>query len=462
MPPWNPATVTRRARARISRQMLRWLAPEIDASPADGGLGAHPLGDTPRPSWWHALPSDEALTATAMLAESDPAEATRRMERFLAADTPGTGAGWSDPGQVACRLIHMAAFHAWVNAPEPLSHAIAGSARAHAAWLLAEHPVDDADPDTALCYAALVIAGFAWPSLPGARSWRGPGLTGLSASLPAAIGEDGASRGEPARLVRALWGAALVRCWSEVAGAPLPAAAEGALLSGAEAMWRIGGDTGRLPAPPAPISQLLPLGPTPLAQTLRNLTLTWGLAHGAPAAVDDPAHALLTGSMLSGSPEQMAGDEWQLWTWRASHSAVAHRLIRKRPSRLWYSAAAQRMVWSLDGEALAIGTLPVGTLKVARVDGPQVTLIHLLENDGIRDIRLRQARLSVTDTGMREVTWQLPEGWALTPDDKGGYIGKQGRMTFIVKLGSEWRWTLDGSLLRGQGEGRVKYSFEIR
>ena len=454
-----PSTLRQKAMARLSRQVLRFLAPDLDASPAEGGLGPHPLGAGGRTPWWSALPEDDALGGAALLAESSPEEATRLVLAWLDADTPGTGASWAAVDVVAIRLIHLAAFHAWVNTEAGLSERIAGSARAHAAWVFAELPIDESDPVTALCHAALLIAGQAWPALEDARRWRGPALAGLPASLSATVGDDGASTAPPVAAARTLWAAALARAWVEAGGGAFPREADAALARGALALWRVGGDVGLLPT--TPLTPLLPLGPAPLSHTLRNLTLAWELDDGAPASTDDAACALLA-SAPQGPPEVLSGTDWRLWTWRGSGTAAAHRIIKKQPSRVWYSAPQQRLDWSLDEGVVVSGSLPAGTLRVGRVDGNQATLIHEGAS-GVVDLRMRQARLSITQSGSSEVAWDIPTDWELTPSDKGGYTGKKGRTTLVVKLDPAWQWSLSGSRLVGRGDPeRVKYSFELR
>jgi len=379
---------------------------------------------------------------------------------WLDADTPGEGTSWSANDVVAVRIIHLAAFHAWVNAEAELSRRIAGSARAHAAWLFAELPLNTAHPDAALCHAALLIAGCAWPSLEDARRWRGPALAGLPSSLSEAVGDDGATPYAPALLARALWAAALARGWVEASGGSLPREAEASMMRGSLALWRISGDRGDLPAVNS--TQLLPLGPAPLAHTLRNLCLVWGLDEGAPACSDDPACLLLAGSLPAGTPESLSGTDWRLWTWRSSGAAAAHRLIRKRASRIYYSSTQRHIDWSFDGAPVLSGSLPEGILKVGRVDGNQATIIHL-PSTGLVDMRLRQARLNITSSGSEQTAWDIPEDWQLTPDDKGGYTGKRDGATLVIKLDPAWTWTLTGSRLSGQGSTeRIKFSFELR
>lgn len=457
----SPSSLVSAARLRVSRGILRLLGPRIDATAAEGGLGAHPLGERRAPWWGELTADDQTLLDAALLAESDPTAATARLESWLSSDTPGEGARWSALDSVACRLIHLAAIHAWVNLPESTAKQLAGSARAHGAWLFREHASEPGDPDVALAHAALVIAGLAWPALESARSFRGPGLGGLSSSLADATGEDGPGSADPTRLARAAWAAALTRAWLEASGASLPAAADGALIRAATALHRIGGDAGILPEPAAPVSPLLPLGPAPLPHTLHNLLVAWGLHQPPGAAADDPACALLTGAVPAPGAAPMAGADWRMWAWRASGVAVAHRLIRKMPARAWVSAPARRFSLNLDGETVLDADMPAGDLRVARVDGNQATLM-VDHSGGTRDIRLRQARVTVADEGLSEVRWRLP-AWPREPNDKGFQARAPSGAQLIIKTDPAWRWVCQGDTLVGTGDpGPVKYSFELR
>jgi hypothetical protein len=190
--------------------------------------------------------------------------------------------------------------------------------------------------------------------------------------------------------------------------------------------------------------------------------LVWELDEGPPACDQDPACLLLAGRLPEGTPESLAGANWRLWTWRSSGAAAAHRIIRKRTSRIYYSSAQHHVDWSFNGAPVLSGSLPEGILKVGRVDGSQATLIHL-PAAGLVDMRLQQARLNITFSGSDQTAWDIPEDWQLVPDDKGGFIGKRDGATLVVKLDSAWQWTLNGSRLSGRGSTeRIKFSFEIR
>ncbi|MFT4980084.1 MAG: hypothetical protein ACI8S6_005996 [Myxococcota bacterium] len=457
----SPSSLARAARLRVSRGLLRLLSPRIDASAADGGLGPHPLGEG-RPPWWSTLPRDDrTLLDAALCAESDPVAATARLSDWLASDTPGDGAHWSALDEVACRLIHLAAIHSWVNLDDDIARTLAGSARAHGAWLSSELAREPGDPDIVLAHAALIIAGLSWPSLPEASRFRAPGISGLRTSLSLAAGEDGAGRCEPARLARAAWATALARAWLDASNAALPREADAALLRTADAIWRIGGDTGVLPPPTSPVSPLLPLGPSPLPHTLCDLMVAWGLREDAGASTDDPACTLLAGKSPAEASEPMSGTDWRMWAWRVSGVAVSHRLIRKQPARAWLSVPARRLSISLSGEEILSTTLPDSTLRVARVDGSQATML-LDHGDHVRDLRLRQARLTVTDEGLSEVRWQLPP-WPREATDKGFEAKMPGGGMLIIKTDPAWRWVAQDDILVGTGEPqRVRYSFELR
>jgi hypothetical protein len=256
-----------------------------------------------------------------------------------------------------------------------------------------------------------------------------------------------------------VWAVALSRAWLDAGGASLSRAVEGSLIRASTALWRIGGDTGTLPYDPS-VHPLLPLGPAPLAHTLHNLTVAWGLQDGPGAASDDAACALLADTVPP-CAEPMAGQNWRMWAWRASGVAVAHRLIRKQPAQVWCSAPLQQLQMSLNGVTLLSTEMPSGALRVARVDGSQATWLYD-HGEHIRDIRLRQARLSVTDDGLSTVRWRLPD-WPIEPTEKGfqGSIPAGGLL--VIKTDPSWRWVMTDQHLIGTGAPqRIKYSFELR
>ena len=140
---------------------------------------------------------------------------------------------------------------------------------------------------------------------------------------------------------------------------------------------------------------------------------------------------------------------------------MAHRTIRKQPARAWCSAPSRALSLSLNGEEILQTQMPDGTLRVARVDGNQATWLYD-HGDHTRDIRLRQARLGVTDTGLSAVHWQLPP-WPHEATDKGFQARAPGGAQLIIKTDPAWRWVIKDNQLIGTGSpDRIKYSFEIR
>ena len=460
MPQRLPTFLAKTVRQNISRRILHRMAPSVDASPAEGGLGVSPFANVQPEAWWTALPNDDhTLQSTVMLAFCDPNEAQVRLESWLVADTPGAGAQWTQFDQVACRLIHLAVLHAKLSLPSATAQTLAGSARAHGAWLI--RALADAPPsaDVAVAHAALIICSLSWPSLPEASNFRGPAQKGLPTSLGQTTGDDGPGTGSPAQLARAAWAVALAKAWSQANNSLLHRDVDGAWLRAVNALWRIGGDAGALPDDPSTCA-LLPLGTTPLPHTLRNLAVAWGMEAGPPAAVTDLACELLAQD-LTGQADSMAAADWRMWSWRASDVSVSHRLIRKKPARVWCSAPQQQLHMSLGDLALLCTAMPQGTLRVARVDGNQATWLYD-HGQHTRDIRLRQARVSITDTGLSSVRWELPNS-ECTPNDKGFEAPIPGGGQLIVKTDPQWRWVIqDGALIGTGPPERVRYSFEIR
>jgi len=442
-----------RLKRAVSRGFLNLLGPRIDASPAEGGLGAHPL-KAAAPPWGRVLPPDPTLRDIALTA--DPDHAASRLRAIPAGAEPA-----DDVAVVSCRLLHLSTAHARLNLPGDLASRVAGMARADAAWLFRQQALPHGDPDLALLHAALLTAGLAWPALEDARAFRSAGISGLRHSLGDATGEDGPGGAEPAALARAAWAVCIARAWLDAGRASLPRDADAALLRACTALWRIGGDSGTLPSPVTEVEPLLPLCETPLSHTLHDLMVTWGLHDGPPASQGSAAATLLTRITPAGAPAPMAGPDWRMWAYRASGVAVAHRTIRKMPARAWISASAQRFSLDLDGETVLDAPMPAGTLDVARVDGNQATL-KLSHGPHTRDLRLRQARLQVSDDGLSEVTWTLPP-WPREATDKGFHARAPNGAQLVVKVDPAWRWTFQGDTLIGTGEPQpIKYAFELR
>lgn len=465
-----------KVRESALRAALRRAGPAIDDSPTDGGRGDHPLGAADLPV---GLASGPDATALASLGE-----AALRCGR---GEAEGLGMALSDlglpspaqAGTVACRLIHLAALACWARPDADASGRIGGAAQAHIAWLKRERPLDERDPDATLSAAALLIASRAWPALPSARDTTAQALTLLPSSARSMLGSDGAPLGDPSAVARALWALALARAWGERSGVVLPDAAMGAFLGGSTSLWRLAGDSGRLPATGSPVPALLPLSSLPLPLTLRSLSIAWGLEEDALPTTWDPAVDRLLGKPARPDTSEPAtvgamgpDGTWALWPWRTTGLAVAHSRIKGSSSRAWFRASDGRMQWDLDDRSLVIGQRGPALMVVARVDGPQARIIAIppgtdakADDRPERDISWRQARMVVVDRGVDRISWELGPDWSLEQGEKAEWQARHGGRTLVVKLDEEsWRWTVSGRRIEGQGQATatVRTIFELR
>lgn len=458
------------------RAALRRTSAAIDDSPIDGGRADHPLGQPDLPATLAVGPDAVTLASlgeAALLAGKGDAQGLAR----ALADLP-IPAG-ADAGTVACRLIHLAAIWAWTRPDADASARIGGAARAHIAWLQRERPLDERDPDATLAAAAMLIGARAWPALPDARDITAQALTLLPSSARSMLGPDGAPLGELSAVSRALWALALARAWGDRGGVVLPDAAIGALLGGSTCLWRIGGDSGRLPASVRPVPALLPLASLPLPLTLRSLCIAWGLESEAAPTTWDPAVDRLLGRATRVETVEpaitgaMGADNgWNLWPWRATGIAVAHARFKGIPSRGWYRASDGRVQWDLDDRPLVTGQRGPGTMLVARVDGPQARVIATppgtdtkADERPERDLTWRQARFVVVDRGVDRISWELGPDWSLSKDEKGEWVARHDGRTLVVKLDEEgWTWSVSGRRIEGQGDPAVavRSIFELR
>jgi hypothetical protein len=462
MSAFDPRAALRGLRSRLARQALTRISPTVDATPVDGGLGPHPLGPADAPRFWAGAPLSPMADAALLAANGSPA-VVAMLQPFLAGDTPGQGDAWTDADQVATRLINLAACWCWADLPPALGQELAGSARAHAAWLIRNLPLDDANPTTALSHAAVAIAGCAWPAVDELNAWRGPSLSALRTALPAALPEDGAPGLDVDRCGRLLWVAALTRAFTRAAGMTFPREADAALLHGALAMWRLGGDAGWSPDLPA----VLPLGPAPLSHTLRNLIIGWGMDDGGPACTEDIAAVRLCGSLPEGEPVPHAGVQWALWLWRSSGVGVGHRKLKDHSLRLWAQAPGH-MRLDMDGALVVSGerTEPSKMVK-GRTDADRARIVHESEDGSHRrDISADRSRMIVIDTGPGRIRWTLGSHWSFEAEDKG-WTGTLGARSLVIRPDSRWRWTLltvgTDTVLEGIGSpGSIKSSFELR
>ncbi len=278
--------------------------------------------------------------------------AREALASWLQQDIPGHGLAWAHGSDIAARLVHWSAALAWGASAIPieLRQLLAGSARWHLEHLQARLPTHvDEGARRIVHLCGLVIGGFTFPAVPGARTAWSEGLTGLRWHLPNELHPDGSARdGAPARFAEMLWYVALARAVTRANGAAFPNAADAALTRGARYLERLAGEIGTLPTfGEVPLGDLLATR-EPLAWSLWSLVRAWGLDSGLPAfgADTDPRLAWLGGAMPaihsevaphgdpSGPAPEAAGKTWAIWVYRESGLSVAHMRIKGRPSRV--------------------------------------------------------------------------------------------------------------------------------
>ncbi len=286
------------------------------------------------------------------------------------------------------------------------------------------------------------------------------------------LGPDGAARGDLPALLDAVAALALARAWLHRRALALPPEAEAALVRGADLLYRLQGEQDGLPTVmepvDAPSDPLIP-GPCPLAWSLRDAVLAWGLDEGAPASDADPLARALAGRAPEGTPGRLAGDRWALWTWRETGLAVAHTQTLRRPTRLFLDARTGGLRWDMPGLRLLSGGLVEGApargaLQSARVDGRKLRLVCADPTRGwSRDVLAQGARVIVRDKGIQQIRFIVPSfDYARTAD---GWLGRGSGLSLEIKVEAGVRWTLDGGALLGlrEGEaGEVQASFELR
>ena len=454
---------------RLGRFALARMAPALDADATEGGRGEHPLGAPLTPWWTGEPPCTDALGGAALSMGSDPDGALVVLATWLHADTPGQGPNWSSTADVARRLIHLAALWAWSQPELPLVRLLAGNARAHLIWLGQELPLERDPAARVLGQAARVIGGLSWPALDVSRDAWSSGAAGLRRDVPAMVGSEDAHRPELAALAEALWAVALARTWAERNQVGTASEVDGALIAGADLLWRVGGEAGVLPPPTA--SPLLPLSSTPLPHTLHNLVLAWDRDRGAPASVADDACQRLAGRTPPGAPEPFAIDDWCQWSFRAAGICVGHARIVGRQGRAFVDARRAQVAWDVDGLDVVEGHRGAARLDQARTDGPKLRARMVLDEArpdraASRDVLFRQQRLVVEDDGATELLWSVPAAWALRAGPDGFEGGNAGRR-LVVQLDPRWTWSIEPGAahtnLRGQGPAvpAVRSSFEV-
>lgn len=458
----------RALRHRTLQEVVRRSGPRIDDTPVEGGRAAHPLAEPDLAAAPLGEPDGSLRDAALLAGRGDPSGLVRALADLGLPATPRVDL-------VALRLVHLAAVHAWAQADGPSSARISGAARAHAAWLLRERPVEARDPDATLGAAALLIAARAFPAWPESRDWSAKALHLLDDASAALLGPDGAPLASLPATERALWALALARCWADRTDLGLPARVEGALLRGALCLRRLAGDTGPLPEDGPPVPALLPLSAAPLPALLHDLVVQLGMDEGPPLLGPDPALVRLLGRPLPAAPVRPSlGPDggWTLWPWRGSDMAVAHSRFRGLPLRGWFRGADGVLRWELDGAPMVEGRRGPLRVALARVDHPQARLVALppgvdpqQDERPQRDITWRQARLIVLDRGVAEVEWSLGPRWSWQEGEPGEWTGRSGERSMVVRLDGEgWSARRDGARLiaRGPETAAVRSIFELR
>lgn len=420
-------------------------------------------------------------------------EAGRRaieaMEGWLRQDLPGQGIAWTHASDLAIRLIHWHAGLAWLReeAPASLREELAGSALWHLRHLELRRPTGPAEGLRQILHdCGLIVGGFTFPGLPEARGWRSQGLSSLRWNLGESFFPDGVGRDRALDWqAQALWAVAIARAVTRANGAAFPADADAVFARGSRFLMDMAGEIGELPnlgEEPAP--DLLQAG-TPLAWSLRNLALAWGLDRGepAPGSEGDPRLGWLRGA-VGGTPEVWSGKTWSVWSYREGGMAVAWLRVKNLPSRVVLDAGIPRgsplSHPSPLGLTWQVGSTPVladpGTgagatdlceaarsplahnllvllehpppqsagLERARVDGKKAKLEGWTGTPRqFREVLLNQSRLLVTDrvevAAAVQLTWQLGPGWTLERTAEG-WTGKNGSLTLIIQVPSTLEW----------------------
>jgi len=300
--------------------------------------------------------------------------------------------------------------------------------------------------------AALVVASLSWPALPHARARLGQAQVRLAEGLSRLAGEDAGSLW-PSQTAELVWSALLAEAWLRESGPGLPARATGATASLAAHLVTVLGPLSHLPG--GLHRQLLPLGSSPLPHTLARLLQRWGHPVGAvPAQVDSAVEALVGAPPPPASPlpEALPDKRWQLRCWRGLDVAVAWRLLRRTPSRLWFAPRLGALRWHW-GDLLVMGVdSSPASLSQARVDGQRV---RLAAHDASA-IRLEQSRATLELRHGEQLRLQLDPRWEIATEADGLCGATSGaKLQLRGDAGLEWH-VEDPASVAVSGEGRVR------
>ena len=281
----------------------------------------------------------------------------------------------------------------------------------------------------------------------------------------------------------------MARAVTRANGAAFPADADAAFARATRFLADLAGELGTLPAlGEAPTSDLLQTS-APLAWSLRNLALAWGLDRGepAPGSDTDPRLGWLRGR-VGGVPEVWSAKTWSVWSYREGAVGIAWLKIKNQPSRVVLDAGIPRgsplshaaplsLTWQvgpisvLADPGTGAGATDLcdaarnpaahcrlnwlerpapssGTLERARVDGKKAKMEGWIVVEGLRqtrDVLLNQSRLLITDAvegpAAVQLCWQLGPGWRLEPTAEG-WTGKNGGLTLLIQLPAALQWRL--------------------
>ena len=518
-PPWAGAAAAGQAAMQVVAEATWDRCPDTGAvlpsAPWNAvGGGPHAWAAARRlhrHQWFSTLARARRETGEATLALG----ATGALGEWIIQDVPGRGVAWVHAGDAAARLVHWALGAGWLGdeLDPDLRRRLAGSVLPHAEWLLASLSLRAADLRLLDQAVGLVVAGLAWPDLPGARRWWSTGLTLIGRHLERQLHADGSPvSAPPAWLARTVSGVLIARAFCREHGVAFPTQADAALGRAAWYLRVLSEGTGSLPPVGAAATPDL-LAPWGLGaeRTAWNAVVGLGLVPGeaGPEADQDATAALLSGAPVPAGAPLPGGKDWAMWAFRGSGCVVLRGQLQRQPSRLvlWCGGggagapappapgAGFQVLWDVGQTPVLVdpgahpehpelrlagahggclvdgGGVPRdlgrawGTHRAAvsraRVDGRAAAVVA--EHDAFaplsheRDLRLDGAKLVVTDRfagsgeGQLEVRWPLGPGFEPEPS-KRGYSARSGTLGLELRLDEALEWSFERGLVVVDGQ----------
>lgn len=524
---------TRAVRAVQSRIFGAPPVSPLPAEPLAGRLGPSAFrpgavpngGESPSGESRDAHRHDWFAHLAARHAAGEPGAADRAiegLESWLRHDRPGQGAAWTHPTDLTARLIHQAAGFAWLGdaAPRELQALAAGSAAWHLRHLRIRLPLGPDDQHRRVAHhTGVLVGGLTFPAVPEAREAWSEAATLLGPALDELTFGDGSDRsGAPAFLAQSLWLTAIAHAVARANGVALPTRALSAWSRGVRFLDRIANENGTIPPlGEAPFGEMLALPGVPLAASLRELAIRWGLDAPEPVTGDARSRWFLrdepppprgaTATVAAAPTGAAAARTWASWTFAEDGLAVAVMPARGEPLRVILAANA-RSDGPLAHHAplqllVDVGSRPLladpgpgrpareehnglvvrgfdsgeSRLTIARVDGKKARLEGSVALPGgarwAREVLLNQQRVRVTDRlegvgATVALRWTLGTVWAIEGAE-GRYTLRSGPYTVVVELPSALAWRLEpgpvpafvgaGALASG---AELLSSFEVR